>query len=217
MTDDAMTSTDTDAVVRAVGFAAPAVSRALARGILYGEDMLRYKVFSALSKCGIDEDLVTLEHPHPNLPGNKKVDTVILRGDDLAHGKIAPETAIEFKYDRKSPVGATPFSMNAGELVNDFVRLRDFPDVVRYVVYLTDGEMPGHFGNPANGLLALLDPYRERTIPDDDMLAKKAKGFFDAAGDLTSPMRLRMRAHWDVGSGHALIVWQVWDAPEEAA
>ena len=210
MADNVVAAADADAVVKAVGLAADPISRALARGIMYGEDMLRYKVFSALPECGIDADRLTLEYPHPAIKG-AKVDTVILN-DAIFRGMIFPETAIEFKYHRKSAAGDMPRAMKAGELVNDFVRLRDFKGVNHYVVYLSDEVMIKHMRKPKNGLSALLDPWRERTIPDDGMLAKEAKGFSPAAGDLTILMRLRMRAHWDVGSGHTLIVWQVWPA-----
>lgn len=220
MTNDAMTTTDADAVVKAAEVASTLIShdlkqvtraRELGREILYCEDMLRYRVFSALPECGIDPDRLTLEHPHPNLPGNKKVDTVILRGDDLARGNIVPETAIEFKYHHKHAKSSVVPAMNAGQLLKDFARLRDFAGVNRYVVYLTDDRMIRYFQNPSKDLTWLLDTLDGRVVSSACIPDKKTLRRY--AGDWSRSARLRMmRKPWDVGNKHKLIVWQVWPA-----
>ena len=65
-------------IVKAVEMALDLISRDLERVIRsrnpereipYCEDLFRYRVFSALSECGIDAARLTLEHPHPALPG----------------------------------------------------------------------------------------------------------------------------------------------------
>lgn len=196
-------ATATDAVVKAVGMTTEPISRALARDILFNEDMLRFKVCSALLECGIDADRLTLEYPHPNLIGNKKVDAVILNED------LVPEVAIEFKYHRKPPNAVIDYGTNAGQLVGDFTRLRDFAGVKRYAVYLTEARMLNHFSNPSNHLSWLLDDCQELTIPNDEIRKKETKAFLAKAGCFSPRFRLRMCERWDAGGGHALIVWQV--------
>lgn len=195
--------TTADAVVQATGMAADPISWALAREILTSEAMLRFKVLSALLETGVDPDRLTLEYPHPTME-MASVDAVIL------NAKLAPETAIEFKYHRKYDNSDFVYAMPAGQLFNDFAKLRDFTGVnKRYVVYLTDGMMLRHVEKRENGLSALLDSRREHTILNDDIRAKKAKGFWKYAGNWSRSARLRMPKRWDLRSGHTLIVWQI--------
>ena len=192
--------TTADAVVQATGMAADPISRALERGILTSEDMLRFKVLSALLECRVDPDRLILEYPHPAMKG-KKVDAVI-RDAEIASDKIVPETAIEFKYHHKYDNSDFVYAMHAGQLFYDFARLRDFTGVNRrYVVYLTDDVMLKHVEKRENGLSALLDSPREHTILNDDIRAraKKAKDFRKYAGDWSRSARLRMCMQKNVG------------------
>ena len=101
--------------------------------------------------------------------------------------------------------------MKAGELLTDFARLRDFPNVQRYVIYLTDGEMFQYLGNPRNGLYWLLYT-KEQEISDANL--PNTATLRRTAGDWSRPALSRMLLNRDVGIDHWLIVWQVKTKPQ---
>ena len=192
-----------DVVTKGVGAAIPLIERRLERRAPFGVDDFRQMVIRGLHKAGVDAARVKLEYPHPtNSRKGQRTDAVILD----ATGK--PETAIEFKYHRGIPSGGNlPRTEFAGDLIADFARLRDFPNVDRFIAYLTDGEMFRYFNNPSNGLNRLFSA-SEQEISDGNL--PSAKTFRDRADDWRFPVRTQVAGRWDVGSDHKLVVWQVW-------
>ena len=151
-----------DVVTEGVGAAVPLIERRLERRALSSEDKFRRLVIRGLHEVGVDAARVKLEYSHP-ANSYKKTDAVIL------DAKGAPETAIEFKYHRRNPGGTNLNSTGlAGQLIADFARLRDFPDVHRFVVYLTVDEMFQYFNSPKNGLNWLFSRY-EQEISDGNI------------------------------------------------
>ena len=192
-----------DVVTKGVGAAVPLIERRLGLRASFGVDDFRQMVIRGLHKAGVDAARVKLEYPHPtNSRKGQRTDAVILD----ATGK--PETAIEFKYHRGIPSGGNlPRTEFAGQLIADFARLRDFPNVHRFVVYLTDGEMFRYFNRPQNELSWLFSP-SEQEISDSNLPSTPT--FRDHAGDWRSPVRMKVARCWDVGNDHKLVVWQVW-------
>ena len=189
-----------NALNAAVDTAIPLIERRLEMQTPFIEDALRRIVLDELSKSGIPAMRLEMEYPHPKVQG-KRVDAVIL-GDNGA-----PEVAIEFKYHRKIPSSHNqPRTMKAGELLTDFARLRDFPNVQRYMIYLTDGEMLQYLGNPRNGLYWLLYT-KEQEISDANL--PNTATLCRTAGDWTRPALSQMLLNLPVASDHRLIVWQV--------
>lgn len=193
-----------NALKAAVDAAIPLIKRRLEMQAQapFSEDNFRYLVFHGLFKSGIDVTRIALEYPRPG-NSREKIDTVILAENGT------PQVAIEFKYHRRSPnpKSATTHSENAGKLLKDFARLRDFPNVQRLVMYLTDDEMLNYFKKPGRGLQWILEPKNEQEIsdakiPDIDKLRAKA-------GDWTRPALSQMLLNRPVASDHRLIVWQV--------
>ena len=193
-----------DVVTKGVSEAVPLIERRLGLPAPLSEDNFRYLAFHGLFKAGVDVARVALEYPHPaDSREREKVDTVLLD----ANGK--PEMAIEFKYHRKSPNpnSDTTHGENAGELLADFAKLRDFPDVQRFVMYLTDWEMFRYLSNPKRGLYQLFcqseQEFSEGNIP-------RTKTLRDKVGcALSFPVRAQVAGRWDVGNGHKLFVWRV--------
>lgn len=192
-----------DALNAAVDAAIPLIKRRLEMQAPFSEDNFRYLVFHGLFKSGIDVTRIALEYPRPG-NSREKIDTVILDENGT------PQVAIEFKYHRKIPSRANqPRTMKASELLADFARLRDFPNVQRLVVYLTDDEMLKYFKNktPERDLKWLLDPRNEQEISDAKI--PNIKTLRAKAGDWTRPALSQMLLNRTVGSDHRLIVWQV--------
>ena len=193
-----------DVVSTGIFAAMPLIEQRLKIQAYFSEDNFRYLVFHGLFKSGIDITKVVLEYPHPQDQGKKqgkKIDTVLL--DE--NGK--PKTAIEFKYHRRNNSSAGDSTGSAGELLADFAKLRDFPHVERFVVYLTDGEMLQYLQKPSNGLAWLIDTSREQEISRSNI--PDGKTFRQHAGDWTRPALSQMLLNRPVASDHQLIVWQV--------
>lgn len=189
-----------DVVTKGISAAVSLIERRLELPAPLSEDNFRYLAFHGLFKAGVDVTRVVLECPHP-ADSRAKVDTVIL------DAKGAPETAIEFKYHGSIPSNKNrPLTQSAGALIADFSRLRDFPNVRRFVAYLTDGEMFRYFDNPKNGLNWILAPSEqeisEGNLPNTKTLRERARNW-------DSPVRAQVTGSWDVGN-HKLIVWRVW-------
>ncbi len=198
-----------DVVTKGVGAAVPTIERRLELlPQFFREDNFRYLVFDEIRKDGVDVARIAPEYPHPSEPYKSKrakIDAVILDANR------APETAIEFKYHRKNPNpnSDTPHGKNAGELLGDFARLRDFPNVHRFVVYLTDGEMFRYFNN--NNRLNWIFSQSEHEISDGNIPSgRKTKTLRKHAGDWRSPVRAQVMGRWDVGNCHKLVVWRIW-------
>lgn len=192
-----------NALNAAVDAAIPLIERRLEMQAPFSEDNFRYLVFHGLFKSGTDVARMVLEYPHPNLQlQGKKIDTVLL--DENGE----PKTAIEFKYHRSNPSGTNlPRPMSAGELLADFAKLRDFPQVERFVVYLTDGEMLQYLKNPDNGLSWILEHSREQEISLSNI--PDGKTFRQHAGDWSRPALSQTLLNRPVAIDHRLIVWQV--------
>lgn len=186
-----------NALNAAVDTAIPLIERRLEMQAQFSEDNFRYLVFHGLFKSGLDVVRLALEYPHPGNP-RERVDTVILDENGT------PQVAMEFKYHRRNPSGTNlPRPMSAGELLADFARLRDFPDVERFVVYLTDGEMLQYIINRIHWLLDLQwQEISHSNIPD-------GKTFRRHAGDWTRPALSQTLLNRPVASDHRLIMWQV--------
>lgn len=215
MADNVVAAADADALVKAADAARDCIKRGLEQGALVDEGALRFIMLCNLAKGGIAKSRLKAEYSHPKID-KAKVDLVIL--GDKPDDEPAPEIVVEFKYHHKPDGHSSAVTEQAGQLLADFARLRRFPNIQRYVVYLTDGEMPGYYQR--KGWPMLLPPQEERIISKADFCGKaktlrnKANVLHNNAGacDWWHPIRLRMRAHWNVGSGHTLIVWQVWPA-----
>lgn len=189
-----------DVVTKGISAAVSLIERRLELPAPLSEDNFRYLAFHGLFKAGVDVTRVALEYPHP-ADSRAKVDTVIL------DAKGAPETAIEFKYHGSIPSNKNrPRPQSAGALIADFSRLRDFPNVRRFVAYLTDGEMFRYFNNPKNGLNWILAP-SEQEISEGNL--PNTKTLREHARNWDSPVRTQVTGSWDVGN-HKLIVWRVW-------
>ena len=198
-----------DIVTEGVGAAVPLIERRLGLQVPLSEDDFRHLAFHGMFKAGVDVARVALEYPHPaDSYKGKEIDAVILDANGV------PKTAIEFKYHRKNPNpnSATTHGENAGELLADFARLRDFPNVHRFVAYLTDWEMFRYLSNPKRGLDWLFCPseqeFSEDNIPRTKTLLKALRDKVGCA--LSSPVRAQMAECWDVGNDHKLFVWRVW-------
>ena len=192
-----------DVVTEGVGAAIPLLERRLELRTLSNERKFRCLVIQGLHKVGVDAALVELEYSHPtNSRKGQKTDAVILDANGV------PKTAIEFKYHRKSPNSDTSHSTDAGKLLADFVKLRDFPNVQRFVVYLTDGEMFRYLTDPKRGLDWLFCPSKQEFSEDNIPTTKTLRDEVGCA--LSSPVRTQVAGRWDVGSDHKLVVWQVW-------
>lgn len=191
-----------NALNAAVDAAIPLIERRLEMQAPFSEDNFRYLVFHGLFKSGIDVARMALEYPRPG-NSREKIDTVILDENGT------PQIAIEFKYHRKIPSSHNqPRTMKAGELLADFARLRDFPNVQRLVVYLTDGEMLRYIRNRIHWLIDLQEQEISNTkIPNIDTLQAKA-------GDWTRPTLSHTLLNRDVGIDHRLIVWRVKPKPQ---
>ena len=190
-----------DAVTKGVGAAVPIIERRLELlPQFFREDNFRYLVFDEFRKAGVDVARIKPEYPHPvkDSYGRAKIDAVILDEE-----KVAPETAIEFKCIRESGAITT----DAGELLADFARLRDFPNVHRFVALLTDGKLWRYLSNPNNGLNWLFSQ-SEQEISDGNI--PNTPSLRDSAGDWSSPVRAQVTGMWDVGNDHKLIVWRAW-------
>ena len=190
-----------DAVTKGVGAAVPIIEERLGLPTPLSEDGFRYLVFDEFRKAGVDVARIAPEYPlDVHAKGVRpKIDTVIL--DDA---KAAPETAIEFKYIRKHGIP----SADAGGLLADFAKLRDFPNVHRFVALLADGKFFQYLNKPSNGLSMLFatseQEFSEGNIP-------KPKALRDKVGStLSSPVRVQVTGRWDVGSDHKLVVWRAW-------
>lgn len=193
-----------DVVSTGIFAAMPLIEQRLKIQAYFSEDNFRYLVFHGLFKSGIDITKVALEYPHPQDQGKnqgKKIDTVLL--DE--NGK--PKTAIEFKYHRRNNSSTGNSTGSAAEILADFAKLRDFPDVDRFVVYLTDGEMLQYLQKPSNGLAWILEPWSKQEIPQGNISDRKT--FRCEGGAWTHPALLQMLGNWAVASDHRLIVWQV--------
>ena len=198
-----------DVVSTGIFAAMPLIEQRLKIQAYFSEDNFRYLVFHGLFKSGIDITRVVLEYPHPQDQGKKqgkKIDTVLL--DE--NGK--PKTAIEFKYHRRNNSSAGDSTGSAGELLADFAKLRDFPNVECFAVYLTDGEMLQYFQNPCNALSWVLDPWNKQEISQSNIPDRKT--YRCKAGDWTHPALLQMLGNWAVGIDHRLIVWRVKPKPQ---
>ena len=189
-----------NALNAAIDTAIPLIERRLEMQAPFSEDALRRVVLDGLVNSGIPAMQLKTEYPHPNIPG-ARVDAAILDGNRT------PQAAIEFKYHRRIPSSHNqPRTMKAGELLTDFARLRDFPNVQRYMIYLTDGEMLRYLGNLCNGLYWLLYT-KEQEISDANL--PNTATLRRTAGDWSRPALSQMLLNRTVISGHRLIVWQV--------
>lgn len=188
-----------DAVTQGVGAAIPLIERRLESPAPLSEDGFRYLVFNEFLKAGVDIMRLAPEYPrdaHAKGVG-AKIDIVIL--DE----KGAPETAIQFKHYRNSAA----YAADAGRLLADFAKLRDFPNVQRFAAVLADGEMFRYLSNPERGLDRLFSlseqEFSEGNIPKTKALRDKV------GGALSSPVRTQATGMWKVGYDYMLFVWRV--------
>ena len=152
-----------DVVTKGVGAAVPIIKERLGLPAPLSEDGFRYLVFDEFRKAGVDVARIAPEYPlYVHAKGvRRRIDAVIL------NEKGEPETAIEFKCIRKP--GA--ISADAGDLLGDFARLRDFdfPNGDRFVALLTDGKLWRYLNNPNKKINWLLCE-SEQEISDGKIL-----------------------------------------------
>ncbi len=139
------------------------------------EDSIRYTFFYALNNVlNIDPSDVVLEFPF-NV--GSKLDCYL------------PNyyTGFEFKYHRRGNVDADRTGQ-AGSVFKDIFRLKRFVDeskLLRFLIYITDGEMGDYFQNQANRLNDFFSlNVNERLTIDDAYVNSHADTFINAAGDV---------------------------------
>lgn len=130
-------------------------------GVFTTEDSIRYTFYTALlSSSDLRHINIVLEYPHPAIP-KAQIDTIILGA------KGREPVAVEFKYDRANPGGTNQNrTQRAAAALRDVFRLAKVPGslaTLKYFVYVTDAEMAGYFGNPANRLVDFFES--KRTTP----------------------------------------------------
>jgi hypothetical protein len=119
----------------------------LTSGIQTTEDSVRYTLFAAMLRGGIQPHDIVLEYSHPAI-SRAQVDTWLpsLNGHSVG---------IEFKYDRNPPGGKNqPKTQKAGQVFRDVHRLVLLGENTRadcYFVYVTTEEMAVYFKNSSNG------------------------------------------------------------------
>jgi hypothetical protein len=128
---------------------------------LLTEDVLRFVTVVAIEEQGVSPDRIALEHV---LPDKGKIDLVI---------GSPPTVAIEFKYPRDSRTGFSPDTMTTGEMLKDFYRLGDHPEIPdRWAVLLLNDRLRRHLErrtdcrwafNEGSGLR--FDPAGHRLLP----------------------------------------------------
>jgi hypothetical protein len=100
---------------------------------LLTEDVLRFVTVASIEDQGITPDRLRLEHL---LPDKGKIDLVV---------GSPPTIAIEFKYPRDSRTGISPDTMTTGEMLKDFYRLGDHPEIPdRWAVLLLNDRLRAH-------------------------------------------------------------------------
>jgi hypothetical protein len=172
----------------------------------YGsEDSVRYMLFAALVRHGVQPERVVMEFPHPGMD-KKKIDTVVV-GDD---GK--PVLAVEFKYHRRSLSGRNkPRTLAAGSLFKDISRLAvlEWP-ADRYFIYLSDDEMALYLRSPGVGLGDVLDlPVGSELELTADTFASHPPTFFRRVGVWPGHIAIRTVAARDLPFKHLVRVYEV--------
>ncbi len=173
------------------------------------EDGVRYTFFAALLSAGFSPHQMALEFPHAAIKG-AEIDTVIL--DESGQ----PEAAIEFKYHRDIPSGATaPRTMKAGQIFKDLVRLSGISGKCKlYFVYVTDSTMANYFRNQPKPLSEFFDLAEgDRLEIVAESLAKMAKTFHTHMGNWPGPIRFAGLLRRELPKGHHLRVYKV-ELPE---
>jgi hypothetical protein len=149
------------------------LARRLDAGVPTLEDGVRYTLFAALLRAGVEPDRIVPEYPHP---ASGLIDTVLL--DDGGE----PQVALEFKYDRTGG----PMSQKAGAALADLAKLGYCPPWSgRFFVYVTGEDMTKYLANPANRLRGLLD-YPKAVALRPEAVADLAATVRARAGDLSA-------------------------------
>lgn len=128
---------------------------------LLTEDVLRFATVAAIEEQGISPSHLTLEYL---LPDRGKIDLVV---------GTPPTTAIEFKYPRDSRTGTSPDTMTTGEMLKDFYRLGDHPEIPdRWAVLLVNDRLRRHLERRTDcrwtfdeGSLLRFDPDGHKLLP----------------------------------------------------
>jgi len=152
---------------------------------------------------------ILLEYDHPNIKGNKKVDTYIPPNDKKC-GLV-----MECKYDREMPSGHNgPRPQKAGKIFNDFFRLASFTNdvnVIKWFIYLTDEEMVHYFNNVNNKLNDFFNLATGATlIIDDEYLKNKSqtfKGGIDTNG--ISKINIKCVFQNDLPNNHKMKIYEI--------
>lgn len=179
----------------------------LSRGILTTEDSVRYTFFYALTETlKLHPADVILEHPHPALPGSKKIDVLI------SAAQQRPAIALEFKYDRNKSDHNKARTKQAAAVVTDVFRLARMPAKaagLKYLVYLTDPEMESHFLSPKNRLSDLINVGNQgyRLMPGN--FAGHSKTFREGLGQFETECEMVGVFKKLLAERHSLRVFQV--------
>lgn len=179
----------------------------LSRKIMTTEDSVRYTFFYALTETlKLHPTDVILEHPHPALPGSKKIDVLI------SAARQRPTIALEFKYDRNKSDHNKARTKQAAAVVADVFRLARMPaDAagLKYLVYLTDPEMEAHFLSPKNRLSDLIDAGGQghRLVPG--IFSEHSDTFREGLGSFETECSIAGVFKKRLAENHSLRVFQV--------
>jgi hypothetical protein len=179
----------------------------LSRGILTTEDSVRYTFFYALTETlKLHPTEVVLEHPHPVLPGSKKIDVLISAAPQR------PTIALEFKYDRNNSDHNKARTKQAAAVVTDVFRLARMPASVaalKYLVYLTDPEMESHFLSPKNRLSELIDAGAQGHRLTPGIFSGHSKTFREGLGEFETECRITGVLSKRLAADHSLRVFGI--------
>lgn len=136
------------------------------RAHLLTEDTLRFTTIAVLEDMGVVPERLAIEHL---LPDRGKIDLVI---------DTPPSVAIEFKYPRDSRTGISPDTMTTGEMLKDFYRLGDHPEIPgRWCVLLLNDRLRRHLERRADCVWSFSPGTTLRFHPDGHQrLPKTARG-----------------------------------------
>jgi hypothetical protein len=195
----------TPLVTNAISTFLELLEKRLTFGVLTTEDSIRYTFFAALLHHGIQPERVVLEYPHPTISG-ARVDTVIVSSSG------EPATAVEFKYDRANPGGASqPLPQKAGSAFADMRRLALLPLVPeRYFVYVMDRELARYLASPRNGLDNVFGLAVDDTVClDRDYFVNRSLTFRNRLGEWPGEVVLECVAAQDLPREHCLRIYAV--------
>lgn len=171
---------DRSPLAPAFGLFAELLDRRFGKGVFTTEDSIRYTFFHALAQgSGVAPEQIVLEKDH-GVIARAKLDMWI-------ESFAGRNYAIEFKYDRAIPSGATlPLTQKAGKVVADPFRLARIDRAHQaegIFIYVATHEMASYLAKPSNGLAEVFGLGEGSSVRiSEDFLAKRSATLRTAAG-----------------------------------